>query len=64
MSRKHSTRRLQIESLEARQLMAADLYLDFGTAFWNSSKGPQSFRSKCRPTLGSTPQRMIESRRP
>jgi Ca2+-binding RTX toxin-like protein len=41
MLRKRSTRRFQFENLEARQLMAADLYLDFGAAFGLNSSGQQ-----------------------
>jgi Ca2+-binding RTX toxin-like protein len=46
MSRKHTARRrFQFEGLEARQLMAADLYLDFGAAFsWNASQGQHLFQ--------------------
>src|SRR5688572_28725957 len=44
MSRKRTTRRLQMENLEARQLMATDLYLDFGAAFaWNASQQARVF---------------------
>src|SRR3954447_14336062 len=42
MFRKRSTRRFQFENLEARQLMAADLYLDFGAAF-TSTSGQQPY---------------------
>ena len=45
MSPRRSHRRFQFENLEARQLMAADLYLDFGTAFnWNTSQGQHVFQ--------------------
>ncbi len=46
MSRNLSTRRFQLECLEARQLMAADLYIDFGAAFnWNANQGQHTFQA-------------------
>jgi hypothetical protein len=45
MHGKRSSRRFQIESLEARQMMAADLYIDFGSAFnWNASQAQHIFQ--------------------
>jgi Ca2+-binding RTX toxin-like protein len=44
MSANSKTRRFQFENLEARQLMAADLYIDFGAAFaWNSAQQTHLF---------------------
>ena len=44
LNKNYKNRSFRIESLETRQLMAANLYLDFGQAFdWSAAAGEHEF---------------------